>query len=299
MFKSMTAYGRAHLHSPLGRFSVELQGVNRKHLEINTFLPNELLRYDGDIKKWITAVVTRGQINVKISVVFDRESPLVVTPNLALARQIKSAWDKIGQDLEIDIGSDDLLNILARSEGLLLYDEDNHEEELYRKVLHEVIDQALKPFIAMKVFEGQQLYDDISKRFTILGRLIQEIAVKAPGATERFRQRLMERLNEVMGASIENEERLMREVCVYAEKIDIAEELTRFQSHLQQANKLMRNGGGLEQSGVGKPLEFLIQELNREINTIGSKSSDVDIARWVVEIKTELERIREQIQNIE
>lgn len=298
MFKSMTAYGRANLSTSLGRFSVEIQSVNRKHLEINTFLPKELLRFDPDIKKWVSTAVGRGQVNVKVSVAFDREIPLVVAPNLPLARQVKSAWAAIGKDLKLHINENDLLNILMRSEGILRYDEGLQDEEGYRQALKETIQQALLPFNSMKIQEGRALHADIAERFARLDVLIQEIAVKAPGATERYRQKLMERLNEVLGASIENEERLLREVCVYAERIDITEELTRFRSHLKQAEKMMQQEAGVEQ-GVGKTLEFVVQELNREINTIGSKSSDIDIAKWVIEIKSELERIREQIQNIE
>lgn len=297
MFKSMTAYGRASFATPLGRFSAELQSVNRKHLEINTFLPKELLRYDTDIKKWIAVVVGRGQVNVKISVAFDRESPIVVTPNLPLARQIKSAWDAIGRDLKIPVESNQLINALMQTDDLLIYQEDEHDEEAYRNALKESIDLALKPFLAMKNFEGEVLQKDIVRRFEKLAKIIQEIALKAPGATERYRQRLMDRLNEIMGAPLEDE-RILKEVGIYAERIDIAEELTRFQSHLQQVGKLVRGESGLEH-GVGKPLEFLVQELNREVNTMGSKSADADVSRCVVDIKTELERIREQIQNIE
>ncbi len=295
----MTAYGRASQVSAVGRLTVELQCVNRKHLEISTFLPKELLRYDADIKKWIAAAVGRGLVNVKLNVVFDRISPLVVTPNLALARQIKVAWQELAQDLDVALSEDSLLKILSREDNILLYDEDIHDEDKYRQALHEVIAQALRNLMAMKTAEGNVLYQDIAQRFAKLAEWIKEIAVKAQGATGRYRQRLLERLQEVLQASLENEERVLREVCVYAEKIDIAEELTRFDSHLQQVNELLRVDRQAGNQGVGKTLEFLVQELNRETNTIGSKSADVEVSHLVIEIKSELERIREQIQNIE
>lgn len=296
MLKSMTAYGRACVVTSLGRFVAEIQSVNRKHLEINTFMSRELMRYDADIKKWIAAQVGRGQVNVKITATFDRNIPLLVTPNLALARQLKSAWDAIAQELHLPSEKGFSLELLARESGLLVYEDDIHDEEVYRKSIEEVIVEALKQLVAMKLREGEALYRDIKGRFEKLKPLIKEIAVKSPGATEKYRQKLMERINEVIGReTIENEERILREVCVYAEKVDIAEELTRFESHLQQVNHLLDS----DAEALGKTLEFLVQELNREVNTIGSKSSDVDIARMVVEIKTELERVREQIQNIE
>jgi len=292
----MTAYGRATVVSSAGRFSVELQSVNRKHLEINTLgLPSEFIRYDADIKKWIAAAVGRGQINVRICAAFEGGSPLVVMPNYALARQLQEAWSLMAKDLRMSIDDKDLITILSRAEGIMLYDEDTKGHEAFRQILKDVIEKALIQLIAMKEVEGKALYEDISSRFQLLAGLIEEIAVKAPGATEKFRQKLQERMQEVLVASIENEERLVREVCVYAEKIDITEEVIRFRSHLEQVKTLITS----KAESIGKTLEFLVQEFNREANTIGSKSSDVDVSRAVIAIKTELERIREQIQNIE
>jgi len=295
MLKSMTAYGRAAVISSLGRFIVEIHSVNRKHLEINTFLPRELLRFDADIKKWIAAEVGRGQVNVKVSVSFDRASPLSVIPNKFLAKQIKSAWEEISTELGFSLDQLSCLDLLSKEPGLFVYDEDLKDEELYRKALNDTVSQALQQLTSMKMAEGNALYLDISSHFFKLTSLIREVAVKAPGATARYRQRLIERLEEVLKAPLENEERILREVCIYAERIDISEELTRFESHLQQANALLQS----TEQAVGKTLEFLVQELNREINTIGSKSSDLDVSRSVIEIKSELEKIREQIQNIE
>lgn len=295
MLKSMTAYGRSCVIFPLGRFSVEIQSVNRKHLEINTSLPNEFLRFDADLKKWISEVVGRGQVNVKVRVFFEKESPLTVVPNVALATQIQKAWKELAASLKIAIEEKGLLDVLSRTENILLYSEELQDEQEYKKALKGSVEQALMQLLEMKNKEGQVLYEDISARLHTLQLLIKHIAVKAPGATLKYREKLLERLKEVLGASIENEERVLREVCVYADKIDIVEELTRFNSHLQQARHLLDS----KEQAIGKNLEFLLQELNREVNTIGSKSSDVDIARCVIEIKTELERIREQIQNIE
>lgn len=295
MLKSMTAYGRACVISPLGRFSVEIQSVNRKHLEINTFLPKEFVRFDTDIKKWIALKVGRGQINVKVSVVFEVFSPLTITPNIPLAKQIKTAWDKIAQELNLPEDQGFKLDFLANESEILLYDENFQDEEQYRQTLNDAISQALEELIVMKTREGNILYQDIKNRLDRLSILIKEIALKAPGATQRYRQRLIERIEEVLRGSVENEERILREVSIYAERIDIAEELTRFESHLKQVDELIHSNA----QGIGKTMEFLVQELNREINTIGSKSSDIEVARHVVDIKSELERIREQIQNVE
>jgi len=299
MLKSMTAYAHVCVISPHGRFVVELQSVNRKHLEINTFLPKELLRYDADIKKWIGMAVGRGQINVRIAVTFEGEGPLVVMPNLALARQIKSAWSSIAADLGLKNHEEGLVSLLSSNEDLLIYDENVQDEECYRIVLRDLIAEALQQFTEMKIYEGRSLCEDIEKRFAKIATLIKEIDEKTVGATNKYQQRLTDKLKELVEATPDLEERILREVCIYAERIDIAEELTRFNSHLQQVEKLLHPKEPTVNQSIGKPLEFLIQELNREVNTIGSKFSDLDVTRYVIDIKSELERIREQIQNIE
>lgn len=291
----MTAYGRSCVVSPLGRFSVEIQSVNRKHLEVNTVLPSEFLRFDAEIKKWVSNVVGRGQVNIKIHVAFEKTSPLAAVPNIGLALQIQDAWQLLAKKLGLTLQDVEMIKILSQTEDIILFDEDLKDEEGYKKVLQQAIEEALSQLSLMKDKEGQALLEDISRRLDILEVVIKKVAEKAPGATTRYREKLKERLQEVMQATEETEERILREVCLFADKIDIAEELTRFDSHLIQMRQLINSSG----QAVGKTLEFLIQELNREINTIGSKSSDADVSRYVIEIKTELERIREQIQNIE
>lgn len=292
--KSMTAYGRAAVPAPWGRLVVELHSVNRKHLEINTFLPKELLRYDADIKKWVGELVLRGQVNVKISAYFEQHHTLIVRPNLALAKQLHQGWKKIVHDLRLSDSDEGFMKMLSTQEELFQYEEQELDPEACRQVLQEAIAEALQQLMSMKIQEGRLLKQDISDRFARLPKLIMEISLKAPHATLRYRQRLLERLNELGEANLANEERLLREVCIYAERLDIAEELTRFDSHLHQVEIVMHG-----ENSQGKTLEFLVQELNREINTIASKSSEVEVSRHVIEIKSELERIREQIQNIE
>lgn len=295
MLKSMTAFGRACIATPLGRFVVEIQSVNRKHLEISTFMPKELVRFDPDVKNWIAKQVLRGQIIVKVSAVFDKESPVVVQPNLPLARQYKQAWDKIADDLGIIVEPEAFLKLISKDSGILLFEENIKDEGEYRENLKKAVEGALQDLVAMKVREGVVLQQDINSRLQNLRGWLGAVAVKAPGATQRYRQKLIERLKEVLEGNLEADERILKEIGIYSEKIDITEEITRFESHLGQFSALI----GSETESVGKTLDFLIQELNREINTIASKSSDIEVSRLVVEIKSELERIREQIQNVE
>jgi uncharacterized protein (TIGR00255 family) len=293
MLKSMTAFGRGIVSLPLGRFVVEIHSVNRKHLEVSSHLPKELLRFDPDIKNWISAQVTRGAVSVRVHVHYHQESPLKVAPNLPLVAQVKEAWDRIAE--EIDSKEPFKLELLLRESGLFIYDEEIENEELYRDALRQAVEAALIPFVEMKEREGAALLEDIAQRLKNLERAIRDVAQYAPRATERHRQKLKEVLEELIPGVVDNEERILREIGIYAIKVDIAEEITRFTSHLVQCNELIHS----KKEGLGKTCEFLIQELNREINTIASKSSEIEVSKLAIEIKGELEKIREQIQNVE
>lgn len=288
----MTAYGRASLATPLGKFTIEIHSVNRRYLEVSTFLSREWIRFDPEIKKWISEKIARGAVTVRVSIVPEKESPFVVTPNLSLALQLKSAWDQIAKALDLKEGFD--LKMLAREPGILLYEENIPAENEYQESLKRVVEHALDELVKMRSREGKALESDILKRLKFLQEAIDRINLKVSGATDKYRQKLMARLEEILPEHVENEERVLREIALFAEKVDISEEITRFRSHLSQFEKLLN-----EDKAVGKTLDFLIQELNREANTIGSKSSEIEIIKTVLEIKSELEKTREQIQNIE
>jgi uncharacterized protein (TIGR00255 family) len=291
----MTAYSRVSIETEIGHFFVEIQSVNRKFLEVNTFLPRDLLRFDGEIKKWISNALSRGQLNVKVSMTPSQKKTLSVLPNLPLARELKSAWDKIAKELNLSTEQGFNLEMLVKEPGILQYEEDLQDEDLYRKYLQEAVEMALKELNTMKQREGKNLQHDILQRWESMSASIQKIESKAQNAVQKYRQKLVERLEEVLPGRVENEDKILREVSLYAEKIDVSEEFVRFKSHLGQFKDTIES----DSYNAGKTLEFIVQELNREINTIGSKSADAEITRVVIDVKSELERIREQIQNVE
>lgn len=295
MLKSMTAYGRASLTCAVGRIVVEIQSVNRKHLEINAIYPNRLTRYDGDFKKWVSAAIARGQITMRLSIYSEETSPIAVAPNLPLAKELFAAWKGIGSAIGLPLKDETVFSLLNSSQDIMLYEDAPVDEKVLFQSLKAVVEEALKKLVEMKIIEGKALFNDIGSRLKKMEEIIKIVADKAPGASEKYRVKLLERINEVAAGGQETDERILREVCLFAEKIDTSEEITRFNSHLSQAFQLIGSGA----PGVGKTLEFLIQEFNREINTIGSKASDIEVTRAVVEIKSELEKIREQIQNVE
>lgn len=294
MLKSMTAYGRSTQENLIGRFTAEIQSVNRKHLEITVILPRELSRFDAEVKKWISAAVGRGQITVKFTVIFNKSIPLTVAPNIPLAVKIHQASHEIASVLGLDAGKL-ALKLLEQQPSILLFDEQMEDEELYREKLHEVFNGALQGFLEMKMQEGHAIFLDITQKLEILHQEIKQIAIYAPNATKRYRERLVERLKEFYSRTFEEEERILREISIYAEKIDILEEITLFEAHLKQFTDVIAT----KNESVAKKLEFLLQEMNREVNTIGSKSSELEVSRRVVEMKSTLERIREIIQNVE
>lgn len=293
MLKSMTAFGRASVTSEIGKCSVEIHSVNRKHLEINLFLPRELQRFEPEIRKILGTKINRGQVTVKLFAILEKSSPIVVKANLPLVRQMKCAFDSIAQEFQIPEAI--VFEMLARQEDLLSFSEEIVDEQVYWSTISEVISQALESFMQMRLREGAALQSDIACRFDYLNEYIEKVAQHAPNATVRYRQKLIERINDLVPGTVEHDERILKEISLFAERIDITEEIIRFRSHLNQCHKLLGDSSGQ----VGKTFEFILQELVREVNTIGSKSSDIEVSRLVIQIKSELEKIREQIQNVE
>jgi len=294
MFKSMTAFGQAALTSELGHFVAEIQSVNRKFLEINVILPKELSRFEVEIKKCVQAHVSRGSVTVKIYANFENRVPFTVRPNILLAKQLKHAWEEVATHLNMD-KSAFTLSFLAQTEGIVNLEENIDEEEGYKTALKSLLEAALAKFSAMKKQEGALLQIDVLNRLEQIHAWMVAIEKRTPFATDKYRRKLIARLEELIPGHIENEERILRELALFADKIDITEEITRFFCHLTRCEEIIHSS----QTSIGKTLDFILQELNREINTIGNKSADIEIARLIIDIKSELERVREQIQNIE
>lgn len=295
MFRSMTAYGRATIQTALGRFTAEIRSLNRKFLEISTLLPNEFSRFEPEIKTKIASCISRGQVSLSISVNYETVVPIKISPNLPLARQLKHAWDEIAEALKVKEEAGFHLGLLKEQPDLFYCDTVWEKEESYKETLFQVIDQAVEQMMEMKNSEGRHLAEDIDKRIKFLQKNLDDIALFSQDAPQKYRQKLLERFEDLLPGRVENEERILREIVLYADKVDISEEITRFRSHLDRFQAILASN----ETSVGKKIEFMIQELGREINTMGSKAADLRISYLVVDCKTELEKIREQIQNVE
>ena len=293
VIKSMTGFGRSHLQKAGIQLTVEVLSVNRKHLDINIVLPKHLNRFDPDIRKQIGRCILRGHVTVRISVIFNENAPLSVQANVAMAKQYFQGWSDIADALGLDKASFSL-PLLEKETDLFVYKETEQMGGFF-DLLAQGVAEALEPFSAMRESEGKLLSSDISERLEGLKGELDQIALRAKDAVEKYRNKLLERIKTFLPLTETTDERLLKEIALFAEKVDICEEVVRFNSHIDQFKELLKKGP----PAAGKTAEFLVQELGRETNTIGSKCSDLSITQAVVKIKAELERIREQIQNIE
>lgn len=293
MLRSMTAYGRSSTETDIGQFVIEISSVNKKHLEIQLQMPRLLGCFEADLRRWIGAVVNRGQVNVRITPSFNDRAPLRVVPNLPLAKQLHRAWTEIQK--ELGVTQPFTMDLIRNEQSLFIIDENPHDVKNFQAELERSVNAALVPFLAMKEREGSILAQELFDRAKTIAVLVKEIAGRADTAAEKMREKLVAAIEKVVPGALENEDRILREVALYADRIDISEELSRLHSHIDQLEQTVTGSG----SRAGKILEFLLQEMNREINTIGSKAADIEISKRVVQIKTELERIREQVQNVE
>lgn len=292
----MTAYGRGTSTFAYGRFTVEIQSVNRRFLDFNINLPRLLSRFEEKIRKVASAQVGRGMVNISVTWRFESKQPFSVVPNLPLARELKNAWEKLSLELGLE-GKIDLA-LLAEQKEILIYEEELENEEVVWEGLNKALLEALAQFSDMKTKEGSFLAGDLRERVLLIEECMNEIEKHSSTNPDRFRQKLSQRLEEFFTGDLENKERVLKEVFIFAEKIDVTEEIVRFKSHLVQFRELLQKPL-VQRETRGKTLEFLIQELNREINTIGAKNLDATAAQKVVIVKSELEKMREQIQNVE
>jgi uncharacterized protein (TIGR00255 family) len=293
--RSMTAYGRALLSERGVRIVVELQSVNRKHLEFHVHLPTELFCFEIDVKKWLSNLTSRGQLNLRVEVLFENEAPIALRPNLTHAAQLKNAWEAIAKALEVSLDDSQKIQLISQSEGLISYENTAYENEELKELLKKAVLLAVEKLNEMKSAEGSLLQKDISGRLEKLEDWLGKIESIAPEAVKRHGIKLRERLVDLLKESPENDERILREVSVYAERIDVMEEIIRLKSHIQQFGIFLYGPA----TDIGKTLDFLVQEMKREVNTICSKSVELEIIQIGIEMKSELERIREQIQNVE
>lgn len=289
---SMTGFGRGSATVDEGSATVEISCVNRKQAEVVIQLPRQLAELEGSIRRTILAAVSRGRIQVTVQFTHAFGAPSPVSVDLRLVDALESAFHRISGHLGRPMVPD--ASDFLRTPGIISILDESPGADSAWTAIESALESALSQLVAMRAAEGGDLADDLSNRLKLLEETAGAIALAAPGRPERYRELLWKRLRDAGLEFDLQDDRVMREIAVFAERCDISEELTRLDSHFRKFREIMTAG-----EPAGRPLDFLCQELHREFNTIGSKASDAVIAQHVVAAKTELEKIREQVQNVE
>jgi uncharacterized protein (TIGR00255 family) len=292
--KSMTGYGRGECSQDGFKITVELSSVNRKQTEISVNLPRELEMLEAPIRDAINRHVARGRLTVRVSVHAGGGNLAArMHLNAPLAKAYTRELNRLAKQLKLD--GQTTLDHLVRAPGVFQTDEQIAEEEDLWPAVDKALGKALSAMVKMREREGAHLRKDLVQRISVMRRAATQVLKHAPKVAERYREQLVERIKTAgLESPPPDDERLMKEVIYFADRSDITEELTRLQSHFLQFDDCLKSS-----EPVGRVLDFLAQEMNREINTIGSKANDSLISREVVTLKAELERFREQAQNVE
>lgn len=292
MIKSMTGYGRGESSLPGKKLNVELKAVNHRFIEVVLRLPRSLSPFEDRIRRLIQSRIARGRVDGFFSLEECGEKATVVKVDKALAVAYYKAIKELQEVVDID-GKIKLKHLIDLP-GVLVVEEPLEDVEEWWSAILEAVEGALENMVRMREAEGGQLALDFLKRIDRIAWLNMQIRGRSPVVVEEYRERLKIRLNDFIKDSGLDAERLLTEAAIFAERSNITEETVRLESHLKQARACLEEG-----QPVGRKLDFLVQEMNREINTIASKANDLEISRYVVEVKSELEKIREQVQNIE
>lgn len=292
MVKSMTGYGRAEETIRGCTITVELRSVNNRYLDCNIRLPRLYLFAEDGIKSRVQNTISRGKVDVFVTLDYAGKEEVKVTVNRPVADGYYGALKQLAQSYQL---SEDIsVSLLSRFPDVLLAEKAEEDTEQRAQDIYSVLDRALADFDEMRTKEGSRLRDDIFSRAAAIEDMVTFVEERSPQTVSEYRAKLEARMQEVLQNTQIDESRLLTEAAIFADKVAVAEETVRLRSHIAQLREMLSKGGA-----TGRKLDFLIQEFNREANTIGSKCSDIQIARQVVDIKAEIEKIREQVQNIE
>lgn len=293
MIKSMTGYGRGEFSNEFYNFKVEIKSVNHRYNDITIKMPRYLSVFEESIKKIVKEKISRGKVDIYVNLEYIHDSAIDIKADIPLALTYKNTLMELSK--ELDLQEDIRLHTILGMPEVIKTERKELDEDLAFESLKEALSIALYDIINMRIEEGKALKKDMISNLTNIEDLVKYIEDRAPLVVTDYRDRLRERINEILDKDIEiDEDRLNYEVVHFADRSNINEEIVRLRSHIKQFYSILD-----EEGSVGRKLDFLTQELNRETNTIGSKANDIQISQYVVEIKSEIEKIREQVQNIE
>ena len=292
MVKSMTGYGRSQEMIDGMNITVEIKSVNHRYFDFSSRTPRTYGFLDEKLKSFVQSRVSRGKIECYVQVDNLEDDSVIVEVNQSLADGYVKAFDKLSQTYGIENNLN--AGILARMNDVLVIRKAEADEDKIWNAVRTVAEKAVDKFIAMREIEGDKLRDDILSRADLILSYVAFIEERSPQTVKEYNDKLLARMQELLGDIHVEESRLLTEAAIYADKIAVAEETVRLRSHISQLREFFEST-----EAIGRKMDFLVQEINREANTIGSKACDVEIAKRVLEIKAEVEKIREQVQNIE
>jgi len=292
MLKSMTGYGRAERTVDGRTITVELRSVNNRYLDCNVRIPRLYLFAEEGLKAQVQKTISRGKVDVFVTLEGTGTQAESISVNRPVADGYYAALRELAEIYHLE--GEIPVSLLSRFPDVLLAEKAEEDADQTVREISGILGQALADFDQMRTREGARLEEDILSRAAQIEELVERIKVRSPETVSEYRARLEERMNEVLSNLQLDPARILTEAAIFADKIAVDEETVRLTSHISQLREMLSRGGA-----IGRKLDFLIQEFNREANTIGSKCSDIEIARTVVDIKAEIEKIREQVQNVE
>ena len=291
MIKSMTGYGRGNISKNDREYQIEIKSVNHRYLDISVKMPRQLSYLEDAIKKEISSRVKRGKVDIFITFNNNSLEGRTIKINTELAHAYITELKKLSE--KEDILSDIQVTEISKYPDVLNIQNEQDDDKIKEEVI-EVLNDAIENFISMRQTEGSKISEDLLKRLDYIEIKVNEISKLSTGLIEEYVVKLEARIKEIIKDQEIDKQRLAQEVVIYADKCSVEEEITRLNSHILQFKNLLNSD-----EAVGKKLDFIVQEMNRETNTIGSKANNLDITNRVIDLKTEIENIREQIQNIE
>lgn len=292
MIKSMTGFGRCEAQEAERKIVVEMKSVNHRYLDINIKMPKKLNFFEAAIRSELKNYIQRGKVDIFVAYEDYTESNVCVKYNKELAAEYMGYLNQMAEDFSLD--NDVRISCLSRYPEVLTMEEQNIDEEKLWQLLAKAIKGAAEGFVETRIKEGENLRNDLLEKLDGMLTHVDFITQRSPEIIADYRQKLEDKVKELLGDTKIDENRLLMEVTIFADRVCVDEELVRLKSHIETTRETLLQGGCL-----GRKLDFIAQEMNREANTILSKSNDLEISNRAIELKTEIEKVREQIQNIE
>lgn len=293
MIKSMTGFGRCEVSEGDRKFTVEMKGVNHRYLDANIRMPKKLNFFDSAIRTVLKQYVTRGKVDIFITYEDLTENQVALKYNESLAKEYLDAFKKMEETFGLE--NDIRVSTVSRCPEVLTMEEQSADEDELWKGLKKTLEGALKQFVETRGIEGENLKNDIIAKLDGMSEKVACIEVRSPEIVAEYRAKLEEKVKELLADTQMDEGRIAAEVVIFADKICTDEEVVRLKSHIAH----MKETFATEENGIGRKLDFIAQEMNREANTILSKANDIEVSNYAIDLKTEIEKVREQIQNIE